>query len=40
MPITNVESGTNIEEIAEGVYRINTPLSEQVVPGDAPSISI
>ena len=33
MPITNAESGTNIEEIAEGIYRINTPLSEQVVPG-------
>ena len=33
MPITNVESGTNIEEIAEGIYRINTPLPEQVVPG-------
>jgi flavorubredoxin len=33
MPITNVESGTNVEEIAEGIYRINTPLSEQVVPG-------
>ncbi len=29
--ITNAESGTNVHEIAEGIYRINTPLS--VVPG-------
>jgi len=29
--ITNSESGTNVAEIAEGIYRINTPLS--VVPG-------
>jgi flavorubredoxin len=29
--ITNAESGTNVYEIAEGIYRINTPLS--VVPG-------
>lgn len=29
--ITNNESGTNVHEIAEGIYRINTPLS--VVPG-------
>jgi flavorubredoxin len=33
MPTTNAESGTNVEEIADGIYRINTPLSEQVVPG-------
>jgi flavorubredoxin len=26
--ITNTQSGTNIEEIATGVYRINTPFSE------------
>src|SRR5215471_15346663 len=31
MSITNIESGTNIHEIADGVYRINTPLS--VIPG-------
>ncbi len=24
--ITNIESGTNINEIAEGIYRINTPI--------------
>ena len=29
--ITNAESGTNVHEIAEGIYRINTPLS--LVPG-------
>jgi len=29
--ITNSESGTNVQEIAEGIYRINTPLS--LVPG-------
>ena len=31
MAVTNTESGTNIFEIADGIYRINTPLS--VVPG-------
>jgi len=31
MVVTNTESGTNVHEIAEGIYRINTPLS--VVPG-------
>ena len=31
MVVTNAESGTNVHEIAEGIYRINTPLS--VVPG-------
>ncbi len=30
--ITNAESGTNINEIADGIYRINTPLS---LPGGA-----
>ena len=29
--ITNTQSGTNIEEIANGVYRVNTPFNE--VPG-------
>ena len=29
--ITNMQSGTNVEEIASGVYRINTPFSE--IPG-------
>ena len=31
MTITNTQSGTNVYEIAEGIYRINTPLS--IVPG-------
>jgi flavorubredoxin len=31
MTITNTQSGTNVQEIAEGIYRINTPLS--IVPG-------
>ncbi|HEX8143925.1 MAG TPA: hypothetical protein VF553_15105 [Pyrinomonadaceae bacterium] len=33
MTITNTQSGTNVHEIAEGIYRINTPLSPQDVPG-------
>jgi flavorubredoxin len=31
--ITNAQSGTNVAEIAEGIYRINTPLPPEVVPG-------
>ena len=31
--ITNAESGTNIHEIADGIYRINTPVSQPGVPG-------
>jgi flavorubredoxin len=30
MTITNTESGTNVHEIADGIYRINTPV---VIPG-------
>jgi flavorubredoxin len=30
MTITNSESGTNVHEIADGIYRINTPV---VIPG-------
>lgn len=30
--ITNADSGTNVEEIAEGIYRINAPLE---IPGGA-----
>jgi flavorubredoxin len=33
MSITNTESGTNVHEIAEGIYRINTPLPADVSPG-------
>ena len=29
--LTNSESGTNVHEIAEGIYRINTPVT--FVPG-------
>jgi flavorubredoxin len=36
MVITNSQSGTNVEEIADGVYRINTPV---VLPGDAGGFS-
>jgi len=31
MPVTNAQSGTNVEEIADGIYRINTP--ERSMPG-------
>lgn len=31
MTITNSQSGTNVEEIADGIFRINTPLE---IPGD------
>jgi hypothetical protein len=31
MAMTNVSSGTNVHAIADGVYRINTPVS--IVPG-------
>jgi flavorubredoxin len=27
MPVTNVASGTNVHEIADGLYRINTPVA-------------
>jgi flavorubredoxin len=30
MIVTNNQSGTNVEEVAEGIYRINTPV---VIPG-------
>lgn len=33
MPVTNTASGTNIHEIAEGIYRINTPIPPSVIPG-------
>ena len=26
MTITNRESGTNVHEVADGIYRINTPV--------------
>jgi flavorubredoxin len=33
MPITNIQSGTNVNEIAEGIYRINTPVIIEGGPG-------
>jgi flavorubredoxin len=30
MPVTNQQSGTNVDEVADGIYRINTPLA---IPG-------
>jgi flavorubredoxin len=30
MAITNMQAGTNVDEIAEGIYRINTPV---IIPG-------
>lgn len=32
MPVTNSESGTAVDEIADGIYRINTPIA---IPGAA-----
>jgi flavorubredoxin len=33
MPITNHESGTSVEEIADSIYRISTPVPPSVIPG-------
>ncbi len=33
MPITNGESGTRIDEIADGIYRISTPVPPSEFPG-------
>jgi len=33
MPITNSESGTRVDEIADGLYRISTPVGPAVIPG-------
>src|SRR5687768_10715941 len=33
MTTTNTQSGTNIEEIADGIYRINTPVTLEGGPG-------
>jgi flavorubredoxin len=33
MTTTNTQSGTNVHEIAARIYRINTPLSEEIAPG-------
>ena len=36
MTVTNTQSGTNVHEIADGIFRINTPV---VLPGDAGGFS-
>jgi flavorubredoxin len=33
MPITNSESGTRVDEVAAGIYRISTPIPPSVIPG-------
>lgn len=33
MSVTNTASGTNIHQIADGIYRISTPIPPTVVPG-------
>ncbi|HKP87449.1 MAG TPA: FprA family A-type flavoprotein [Blastocatellia bacterium] len=33
MVITNTQSGTNVSEVAEGIYRISTPVPPGVIPG-------
>lgn len=33
MSITNVQSGTNVHEVADGIYRINTPVTIEGGPG-------
>jgi len=33
MSITNTQSGTNVHEVAEGIFRINTPVPPSVIPG-------
>jgi len=48
MAVTNTQSGTNVQEVAEGIYRINTPISipgaggfsfnQYLIAGDAPLI--
>jgi hypothetical protein len=39
MPITNREAGTNLEEIADCIYRISTPVPPSVIPGGSRSTS-
>ena len=33
MTTTNSQSGTNVHEVAEGIYRINTPVPPSIIPG-------
>jgi hypothetical protein len=39
VPITNKQSGTNVHEIADGIYRINNPVTIEGGPGDSHSTS-
>ena len=32
MGVTNKEAGTNVNEIAAGIYRISTPVGPEVLP--------
>jgi flavorubredoxin len=33
MVVTNTQSGTNVDQVADGIYRINTPISIEGGPG-------
>jgi flavorubredoxin len=33
MPVTNAQTGTRVDEVADGIYRIHTPVPPSVVPG-------
>ena len=33
MTVTNSQSGTNVHEVASGIYRISTPVPPSVIPG-------
>jgi flavorubredoxin len=33
MTTTNTQSGTNVHEVAEGIFRINTPVPPTIIPG-------
>jgi len=33
MPVTNAQSGTNVHEIAPGIFRISTPIPPSAMPG-------
>lgn len=33
MTLTNTESGTNIHEVVEGIFRISTPVPPSIIPG-------
>ena len=33
MTTTNTQSGTNVHEVAEGIFRINTPVPPSIIPG-------